>query len=183
MDRCSELASPTAPAHHGTFIGSRLQDRTEPARRMAASTSELSSWVFTKRLGFGRVAQPNESRLSCGAELECSQTEFYHTACKTFAEFIGDGRRQLQALVRLRTTSHSLGPSFHRAPRSTRRNRPLTSIVMPNGPLLGIRQPHRSPHTTGLTLGRAFRIEPNRPDGCRLRLGAVQLGVHKKTWF
>jgi len=45
---------------------------------------------------------PNGMRLSCGAELECSQTEFYYTACKTFSGVSGDGRRQLQALVRRR---------------------------------------------------------------------------------
>ena|SRR5436309_1655452 len=44
--------------------------------------------------------RPNESRLSCGAKLECSQTEFYNAACKTFSGSIGDGRRQLQARVR-----------------------------------------------------------------------------------
>jgi len=42
---------------------------------------------------------PNESRLSCGAELEGSQGEFYHTARQTFSGSIGDGRRQLQALL------------------------------------------------------------------------------------
>src|SRR5437660_12020447 len=101
---------------------------------MPASDSEPTTWVFTKGLGLGRVAQPNESRLSYGSELKSSQEGFYHTGRKTFSGSIGDGRRQLQALVRLRTTSHSLGPSFHRAPRSTRRNRPLAAIVMPNGP-------------------------------------------------
>src|SRR5206468_773570 len=64
---------------------------------------------------------PNESRLSCGAELEGSQGEFYHTASKTFSGSIGDGRRQLQALVRLRTTSHSSGPSLSLSRRSTHR--------------------------------------------------------------
>src|SRR6266487_878904 len=44
-------------------------------------------------------ALPNESRLSCGAELEGSQGEFYHTARKTFSGSIWDGRRQLQALL------------------------------------------------------------------------------------
>ncbi len=62
-------------------------------------------------LGNGGNAPSNGSRLSCGAELEASQGEFYHTARKTFSGSIGEGRRQLQALVRLRTTSHSSGPS------------------------------------------------------------------------
>jgi|SRR6266576_1545351 len=78
---------------------------------MPASDSEPTTWVFTKRLGFGRVAQPNESRLSCGAKLEHSQMEFYHTARRTFAGLIEEGRRQLQAHVRLRTTIHGSGPS------------------------------------------------------------------------
>src|ERR1044071_4440167 len=43
---------------------------------------------------------PNESRLSCGAEMKCPQTECYHTACRMFSEPVVDGRRQLQALVR-----------------------------------------------------------------------------------
>src|SRR6058998_555139 len=55
----------------------------------------------------GTKRPPNEWRLSCGAGLEHSQGEFYLTARKTFSGSIGDGRRQLQALVRLRTTSHS----------------------------------------------------------------------------
>src|SRR5437879_1323079 len=49
-----------------------------------------------------RVGRPNESRLSCGAELESSQMKFYHTAWRTFSGCIEDGRRQLQALVRRR---------------------------------------------------------------------------------
>src|SRR6266576_289996 len=126
------------------------------------------------------VVPPNESRLSCGAKLTYSQMEFYHTARRTFAGLIEEGRRQLQAHVRLRTTSHSLGPSFHRAPRSARRTRPLTAIVMPNGPMLGTCQPHRPPHPTGLSVDSAFRIEPNRPDRCRPDIGAVHLGVHNR---
>ena len=91
--------------------------------------------------------------------------EFYYTVLQDVHRIHRARRRQLQALVRLRTTSHSLGPSFHRAPRSTRRNRPLTAIVMPNGPMLGTRQPHRPSHTTGLSVDGAVRIEPNLPDG------------------
>src|SRR5437899_7420802 len=54
--------------------------------------------------------RPNESRLSCGAKLECSQIEFYNTAGRTFTGPIEEGRRQLQAHVRLPTTSQSSGP-------------------------------------------------------------------------
>jgi hypothetical protein len=53
---------------------------------------------------------PNESRLSCGAKLKCSQTECYHNTCRMFSEPIEDGRRQLQALVRQHGTS---GPALH----------------------------------------------------------------------
>src|SRR3989442_7338472 len=42
----------------------------------------------------------NGMRLSCGAELKCSQTEFYHTAGLQSFGSIEDGRRQLQARVR-----------------------------------------------------------------------------------
>ncbi len=50
---------------------------------------------------------PNGVRLSCGAELEGSQPELYNTECRGVTEPIGDGRRQLQALVRQ--------PASHRA--------------------------------------------------------------------
>src|SRR5207249_8679346 len=45
-------------------------------------------------------ALPNGRRLSCGAELEDSQTEFYKTASGGVSGSVGDGRRQLQARVR-----------------------------------------------------------------------------------
>src|SRR6266576_1267712 len=150
----------------------RHQTRGEWTVTASAPKRPMKGWTQAMTCG----AQPNESRLSCGAELKHSQMEFYHTARRTFAGLIAEGRRQLQAHVRLRTTSHSLGPSLHREPRSTRRNRPLTAIVMPNGPMLGTCQAHRPPHTTGLSVDSAFRIEPNRPDGWWLRLGAVLRG-------
>ena len=49
-------------------------------------------------------------RLSCGAELECSQTEFYNTGRAYVTEGREHGRRQLQALVRLRTDDRGSGP-------------------------------------------------------------------------
>ncbi len=52
-----------------------------------------------KRIRLWWDAQPNESRLSCGAKLECSQMEFYHTAGRTFTDLFENGRRQLQALL------------------------------------------------------------------------------------
>src|SRR6266566_2089675 len=99
MDQCSEPPSLTAASVQRDLHLASAENRIEPPRRMPASNAEPTTWVFTKRLGLGRVAQPNESRLSCGAELEGSQGEFYHTARKTFSGSIGDGRRQLQALL------------------------------------------------------------------------------------
>src|SRR5258708_40165906 len=96
-----------APRTPRDFHWKAPSDRTEPPRRMPASDSEPTTWVFTKRLGLGRVAQPNESRLSCGALKKDS--------------FIIYARRQLQALVRLRTTRHSSGPSLSLSRRSTHR--------------------------------------------------------------
>ena len=78
------------------------------------------------------------------------------------------GARQLQALVRLRTKSHGSGPSLSGRSTSTRRHFPGADTVMPNGPMLGAGQPNRVPYTTGPSLGSALRLEPNRPDGCRL---------------
>src|SRR5436190_9828385 len=49
---------------------------------------------------------PNGMRLSCGAELDCSQTECYHTACRLFSQPVEDGRRQLQARVRQRVSKN-----------------------------------------------------------------------------
>src|SRR6266550_8006551 len=124
MDRRSELPSVAAARVRRDL---QLEKRLESNR--TSFNEEPTTRVFTKRFGLGRVAQPNGSRLSCGAKLKYSQMEFYHTARRTFAGLIEEGRRQLQALVRLRTTSHSLGPSFQRAPRSTRRHCPPLGIV------------------------------------------------------
>jgi len=70
MDRCSGLATRAAPqAQRDLHLESALEsNRTTPTD--AGFNSEPTTWVFTKRLGLGRVAQPNGSRLSCGAELE-----------------------------------------------------------------------------------------------------------------
>src|SRR6266568_8669579 len=78
-----------------------------------ARRNQLAEEIFhDDKMLLEPVALPNESRLSCGATLKYSQMEFYHTARKTFSGSIGDARRQLQALVRLRATSHSSGPSL-----------------------------------------------------------------------
>src|SRR5437899_8193198 len=101
MDRCSERTSRTATRaprdfHLGSALGS---SRTYPTD--AGSDIETNQVGFTKRSALWWDAQPNGWRLSCGAELECSQREFYYTGCRTSSEAIEDGRRQLQARVRL----------------------------------------------------------------------------------
>src|SRR5438477_11897646 len=112
---------------------------------------------------------PNESRLSCGAELEGSQGEFYHTGRKTFSGSIGDGRRQLQALLGC-------------APQVIARVLPcrgaqgaLTAAALAPG--LGSRV-DRCSELTNSTAPRtqrdfhwdsAFGLERNRPDGCLAR--------------
>src|SRR6266571_1248501 len=57
---------------------------------------------------------PNGLRLSCGAELECSQTEFYNTERGRVTRCREHGRRQLQALVRLRTNAGRSDPALLR---------------------------------------------------------------------
>ena len=94
MDRRSELPSVAAA---GVRRDLQLEKRLESNR--TSFNEEPTTRVFTKRFGLGRVAQPNESRLSCGAKLTYSQMEFYHTARRTFAGLFEEGRRQLQALL------------------------------------------------------------------------------------
>ena len=65
--------------------------------------SELGAYVGQdlERLECLPRSPPNEMRLSCGAKLECSQTEFYNTGCCGVSATAEDGRRrQLQARVR-----------------------------------------------------------------------------------
>src|SRR5712691_10423810 len=78
MDRCSELASPTAPRTPRDFQWMALSgsNRTGPTDAdFDIGTVHLG---VHNRIGLWWDAQPNESRLSCGADLRCSQTEFYH---------------------------------------------------------------------------------------------------------
>ncbi len=182
MDRRSELPSVAAArARRDLHVEKRLEsNRTTPTE---PASTRSRPWVFTKGFGLGRVAQPNESRLSCGAKLEYSQMEFYHTAGRTFAGFIEEGRRQLQALVRLRTIDHSSGPSPAGARRGTHRHWPYAGIVMPNGPTLRTPQRRRGPRATGPSLGK--RLESNRttPTDASFERGADHVGVHKKIWF
>src|SRR5437667_436232 len=114
QDRNVALRSPCQlpPARHGTFTTwmTELRKRNSPDG-CDDDSDAIGNGDWEKRSCCCFPAQPNESRLSCGAELEGSQGEFYHTARKTFSGSIGGGRRQLQALVRLRTIGHSSGPS------------------------------------------------------------------------
>ena len=125
-------------------------------------------------------ALSNGSRLSCGAKLECSQTEFYYTVLQNVHRIIAVGRRQLQALVRLRTTGHSSGPSSPGAQRGTHRRLPRAGTVRPNGPLLGTRHARRAPTATAPSFGKRFRIEPNQPDGCRPQTGRRPRGCSEQ---
>ena len=47
----------------------------------------------------GSFRRPNGSRLSCGAKFECTQTEFYNTACRTYSGSIGDGAASFKRLL------------------------------------------------------------------------------------
>ena len=80
---------------------------------------------------------PNGVRLSCGAKLEESRTEFYCPVTGGDNPTLEDGRRQLQALVRLRTDNRRLGASLHRRPRGTRHDFLCTAAGTPAGPPLG----------------------------------------------
>ena len=71
-------------------LGNCFESRTRPT-----DTSLIRGVVgegFSNKSCCCFPAQPNEKRLSCGAELEYSQMQFYY-----------EGRRQLQPPVRLRT--------------------------------------------------------------------------------
>src|SRR5213078_1301661 len=52
--------------------------------------------------------------------------------------------------------------------------------VMPSGPTLGTHQPHRPPHTTGLSVDRAFGWKRTAPTDAGLDDGADHVGVHKR---
>src|SRR5438128_1179227 len=71
--------------------------RSRLARRLGREVRDFASLFPESSSSAGEP--PNESRLSCGATLKYSQMEFYHTARQTFSGTIGDGRRQLQALL------------------------------------------------------------------------------------
>src|SRR6266480_3854641 len=113
-------------------------------------------------------AQPNESRLSCGAELECSQTEFYHTSGRTFAGLIEEGRRQLQAHVRPLARVRYFGKArnaLSSAVPSHRQNR--ASKFMTYAVLSTMKPPTRRENTRRHNLCSTQR----RPPSVRVRLG------------
>src|SRR6266513_2337807 len=81
------------------------------------------------------LQRSNGSRLSCGAELEHSQMEFYNTGREPVTGRVGVGRRQLQALVRRPLTATSQqtdqlprvgAPSTRAIAEPFRRSAPLT---------------------------------------------------------
>src|SRR5439155_15060686 len=99
--------------------------------------------------------------------------EFYHTVHRTFTDLFEDGRRQLQALVRLRATSHSSGPALPRSSRSTHRRRPGTGTgMMPSGPMLGTDQARHTGAQRDLHMDSALRIERTYPTDASLDDGA-----------
>ena len=60
--------------------------------RAVTVASTRTAGVCTMILNIiGGAVPPNEWRLSCGAGLEHSQGEFYHTARKTFSGSLGAG--------------------------------------------------------------------------------------------
>src|SRR5881394_4260451 len=78
MDRCSELASPTAPRIPRDFQWRALSGSNRTGPSDADFDIGAVHLGVHNRIGLWWDAQPNESRLSCAAELEYSQMEFYH---------------------------------------------------------------------------------------------------------
>src|SRR6266516_1778655 len=91
MDRCSELASSTAPRtpRDCQWIALSGSNRTGPTD--ADFDIGAVHLGVHNRIGLWWDAQPNESRLRCGGGLEHSQGEFYHTTRKTFSGSLGTG--------------------------------------------------------------------------------------------
>src|SRR6266550_530824 len=87
-----------------------LKGRAWVRRRAGTSSKKLSnSWALFMPVVF--LQPPNGWRLSCGVELESSQTEFYSTARRTFSDTLDDGRRQLQVRVRRHGRTGRSGPN------------------------------------------------------------------------
>src|SRR5256885_12491239 len=80
MERGSDLTSFAAP-RAPRDLAQPCDPRIAPdlARRIClVGIGTVSVVVVKTGRVVSRVAQPNGVRLSCGAELECSQTQFYH---------------------------------------------------------------------------------------------------------
>src|SRR6266699_3007016 len=155
----------------------RAVDVVEEAEPPPLQSSPVAH-IFRGHLMLARPA--NESRLSCGAKHECSQIEFYNTAWKTFSRSIGDGCRQLQALVRLRATSHSSGPALPRSSRSTHRGCPGTGTRMPSAPTLGTDQARHTGAQRDFHVDSALRIERTYPSDASFDDGADHVVVHNR---
>src|SRR2546426_8351167 len=75
-----------------------LRQRAQYAAAIRASQATARAETSRRRCVTGCPERlPNGLRLSCGAESEFSQTEFYYTACRNVRRLIEDGRRQLEA--------------------------------------------------------------------------------------
>src|SRR5437660_3524234 len=100
--------------------------------QMSVTGRSCSRVVFTTTLCFCFPAQPNELRLSCGAELEYSQTEFYNTVCTSVTGSVEHGRRQLQALVR-QPAPAGLNPDQERCGRLRRQHQARSPALVKPG--------------------------------------------------
>src|SRR6266704_6253233 len=67
MDRCSELTSPPRPAANGIFTWTAPLESNRTRPTDASLENGTDHVGFHNRIGFWWDAQPNGSRLSCGA--------------------------------------------------------------------------------------------------------------------
>src|SRR2546425_5271992 len=91
-------------------------------------------------------AQPNGARLSWGAQLKCSQTQFYGTAIGGVNRARREGRRQLQALVRQQRQGDPLRPTAGWA------------LLWTTNHLVGRERPTSSATKSGLALSQPMKI-------------------------
>ena len=130
-----QSSCPVAPHSVTTWI---TDLKTRPARRMRHRLRSCRNGGVQQSSCRCLPAQPNEMRLSCGAKLEYSQMEFYNTGCGWDNATIEDGRRQLQALVRLRIDLVArIHPCPDPAPPRHRSWEAPSEFRRPGGPMLG----------------------------------------------
>ena len=80
MDRGSDLTAGAAPRPRRDLQFLSVWMASELDRQMRELGTELGPvWFWTNSFAVSRVAQPNGSRLSCGALLERSQTDGLHS--------------------------------------------------------------------------------------------------------